>query len=86
MIMLDRVAPEPGKGWGCLVCNLPSDGATVVLCDDCLEIKPQPLGNIIFGYPKENMRIKASAYPFQIFKHDEYLHWAYEHRTDEISF
>ena len=25
----------PGHGWGCVLCHLPSDGASAVLCDSC---------------------------------------------------
>lgn len=36
IIMLDRRGPIPGRGWGCFVCGLPLDGASAVVCDDCL--------------------------------------------------
>ncbi|PHJ69182.1 hypothetical protein VF14_03355 [Nostoc linckia z18] len=26
----------PGTGWGCMVCQLPLDGAIAVVCDGCL--------------------------------------------------
>lgn len=32
---LNRKCPLPGKGWGCLQCGLPRDGAQFVLCDGC---------------------------------------------------
>jgi len=86
VIMLDRKAPEPGKGWGCVVCNLPPDGASVILCDECLEKKPQPLDKIVMGYPGENRRIHATAYRFVEFKHDEFLHWVDQMKDAEISF
>jgi hypothetical protein len=34
---LAHKSPIPGHGWGCVVCGLPSDGATAVVCDDCLQ-------------------------------------------------
>ena len=37
IMMIPFRAPVPGKGWGCLVCRLPSDGAVAVVCDACLE-------------------------------------------------
>lgn len=36
-IMLDKRAPVPGTGWGCMVCRLPLDGAIAVVCDTCLK-------------------------------------------------
>jgi hypothetical protein len=39
IIMLDKKAPVPGRGWGCLQCGLPPDGASVVVCDGCLDAK-----------------------------------------------
>ena len=35
-IMLDKKAPVAGTGWGCFRCGLSADGATAVICDDCL--------------------------------------------------
>lgn len=37
VIGINRLAPTPGKGWGCKICGLPSNGAVAVVCDDCLE-------------------------------------------------
>ena len=34
-IALDLRAPQPGTGWGCVVCHLPLDGALAVVCDEC---------------------------------------------------
>ena len=36
VIMLDLRAPIPGHGWGCVVCNLPCDGAYAVICNRCV--------------------------------------------------
>jgi hypothetical protein len=36
ILMLEQKSPIAGHGWGCVVCGLPPDGATAVLCDDCL--------------------------------------------------
>jgi len=33
--MLYVKGPSPGKGWGCVVCGIPSDGALVVLSNRC---------------------------------------------------
>jgi len=32
---LHKLSPTPGRGWGCVVCDLPNDGATAVVCDEC---------------------------------------------------
>src|SRR5438105_4608012 len=37
LIMLDRRAAISGHGWGCLICDLPFDGAYAVMCDPCWE-------------------------------------------------
>lgn len=42
ILMLDRLCPTPGKGWGCLTCGLPMNGALVILCDACLEAGADP--------------------------------------------
>jgi hypothetical protein len=52
--MLDQKSPLLGKGWGCVQCGLPSDGASAVVCDDCLE---KPLKFACQGYPGTDGRI-----------------------------
>ena len=37
-----KLSPIPGRGWGCLQCHLPSNGAIYVLCDSCVEAQAQP--------------------------------------------
>lgn len=37
VLTLPQKAPLPGRGWGCVVCMLPSDGAVAVICTPCLE-------------------------------------------------
>lgn len=32
-------APVPGTGWGCVVCDLPSDGAIAVFCGVCCDAR-----------------------------------------------
>lgn len=36
IVLIDRLAPSPGKGWGCLICGLPEDGAIAVGCEECM--------------------------------------------------
>lgn len=56
-------APVPGRGWGCVICHLPGDGAIAVLCDGCLE-KVQYEGVEIpyacVGYPADNKRVPVA--------------------------
>lgn len=58
--LTDKKAPISGKGWGCLTCGLPADGAVAVLCDEChiklsaLKINPK---FVCRGYAGENERI-----------------------------
>lgn len=37
LVCLPKKSPIPGHGWGCLVCDLPADGAMAVLCDRCFD-------------------------------------------------
>lgn len=56
LMMLDFTAPVPGTGWGCFQCGLPMDGATTVLCDDCLEAEAE-IKFVIDGQPLEGKRL-----------------------------
>jgi hypothetical protein len=38
IVMLNQKGPMSGKGWGCLVCGLPPEGAVASLCDECMEL------------------------------------------------
>ena len=53
---LHKLAPVSGKGWGCLQCGLPSDGAVAVVCDDCHDGKKEVKFAIV-GYPRDGKRI-----------------------------
>ena len=60
IVMLNKKSPVPGHGWGCLVCGLPSDGASAVLCDPCLELYQEDENTLKFacrGYPAIDGRI-----------------------------
>jgi hypothetical protein len=60
LVMHDKRAPVPGTGWGCVLCDLPMDGAVSVLCDDCAAIDFETHEvykyEVCVGYPKENRR------------------------------
>ena len=84
-VSLDRLAPETGKGWGCVVCNLPSDGAYSVLCDKCVreyQNKKVELKFVVSGFPNENKRVLYSKLAVGEFKHNVEAHAA----EDMISF
>lgn len=56
VLMLSQKAPMAGRGWACLLCNLPADGAIAVVCDACLETTA-PLTQACRGYPGEDGRV-----------------------------
>jgi hypothetical protein len=49
-LMLEQKCPTPSRGWGCVVCHLPSDGAVALVCDACLH-ENRPLKFACTGYP-----------------------------------
>lgn len=60
---LHKKSPLSGRGWGCVVCCLPADGAVAVLCDDCHERLSPSEENPKFacnGYPGSDGRIEYS--------------------------
>ena len=71
--MLARRAPEPGKGWGCVVCGLPPDGASYVACDDCLKARKKPI-EVVVGYLYEGRRIRIENLGDEPFEHDMAKH------------
>jgi hypothetical protein len=77
IVMLHRRAPVPGTGWGCVVCDLPSDGALAVLCDACgdaFEKSDEPLRQVCVGYPKDNRRLPYGDLAPGAFDHDAAKH------------
>ncbi|MFB2770351.1 hypothetical protein ACE1AT_13830 [Pelatocladus sp. BLCC-F211] len=73
MVMLNKKAPVPGTGWGCLICNLPSDGALAVVCDDCLTTKEPPYKQVVSGYVLDLGRCSYSQLT-EDFKHKDIPH------------
>lgn len=75
-VTIERLAPIPGTGWGCIVCDLPSDGAVAVICDDCLPERGShlKLKQVILGYPAEKKRIDFDQLLPGRFSHVEELH------------
>lgn len=80
VIMLPKLAPERGKGWGCVICDLPSDGASAVLCDACMEAYHAgrvKLKYAISGYPQDDVRVPIEMLKGK-FDHDVAMHHQYE--------
>jgi hypothetical protein len=75
--MLSQRAPIPGHGWGCVVCGLPADGATVVLCDDCFASLRAGTAEIRFackGWAGTEGRVPVEQLDPEPFKHDPSKH------------
>jgi hypothetical protein len=88
VIMLDRRGAVPGHGWGCVVCGLPSDGASAVLCDACLprwQTDESLLKIACRGYPKSDGRIPIAELPPGPFDHDTARHESGLGRIDAAS-
>ena len=60
VLMLGQRSPTPGKGWGCLECGAPSDGAIAVVCDACLD-GGRDLRFACVGWPGVDGRVPISA-------------------------
>jgi hypothetical protein len=70
-VMLDRRSPISGRGWGCAVCKLPFDGATAVLCGQCLGLPPRFACR---GNPATDGRIPVEGFRNEPFGHNEAMH------------
>lgn len=67
IMMIKQRAPTPGKGWGCVVCHLPTDGAIAVVCDACMDL---PIKSVCDGYPNEGLRVPIEDLSPDNFDHD----------------
>ena len=70
IVALEYRATVPGVGWGCVVCNIPADGAIAVVCGKCLErfqAGEDVLKKAVSGYTLEKGRcdIKTLTEPFR---------------------
>lgn len=74
IIMLNKLSPIPGKGWGCFACGLPQNGAVAVVCDDCLD-HGRELKFACRGYPGEDGRVPieelVGEFDHNVLKHPE---------------
>ncbi len=77
ILMLHQKAPMPGRGWACLICGLPPDGAVAVLCDRCMEPYQSGASRLRFvcrGYPDKDGRALIGELDPEPFDHDMKLH------------
>ena len=68
IVMIHRRAPVPGRGWGCVVCGLPADGASYMACDRCLEAGARPR-EVISGYAASKQRAPIESLSPEPFEH-----------------
>ena len=73
IVCLHQRSPTPGKGWGCLVCQLPPDGAVAVLCDDCLESEAE-IVDVCVGRPGTDGRMPLRELSDEPFTHNLLYH------------
>jgi hypothetical protein len=73
VIMINRRGPQPGKGWGCVVCGLPLDGAIVVMCNACIARDADPVF-VCDGFPSEGKRVPIHTLSPEPFDHDPASH------------
>lgn len=66
LMLLPRRAPIAGHGWGCVVCNLPHDGAIAVLCTACVGLE---LRFVCRGYPTTEGRMPLAELGPEEFEH-----------------
>jgi hypothetical protein len=78
IIMLDKLSPIPGRGWGCFACGISLNGAIAVVCDLCLEQLQADLVELKFacrGYPGKDGRVPigelTQEFHHNVLKHPE---------------
>jgi len=69
ILFINRRSPTPGKGWGCLQCGIPNDGAVAVFCDDCFRSGAEPQF-VCTGYPASDGRTPFAELSGEKFDHD----------------
>jgi hypothetical protein len=77
VVMLALRCKIPGRGWGCVICHVPSDGASAVLCDECatrLRTGEDVIRFACRGWPGTDGRAPISKFT-EPFDHD----WSVDH-------
>lgn len=72
IVSMPAEAPVPGTGWGCVVCDLPTNGALAVICDECHEMM-RPILRVCVGSPGNNSRVDYDE-KLPAFGHDHTKH------------
>lgn len=87
VIMLEKLCPMPGRGWGCLVCCLPSNGAIAVVCNPCIEQRRGDTRDVVRdlrwacrGFAGRDGRVEIGTLEGR-FDHDLSMHREVSHRT-----
>lgn len=83
VIALNFRAPTPKTGWGCAKCGRPSNGALVIVCDQCMEDHDKKIDTaikfVIRDFPAKKQRMAIENIDVsQRFEHDMSQH------TDEL--
>lgn len=73
-VALNKRAAVAGTGWGCVVCDLPADGAVAVLCDKCLAENAE-IQDVCHGHAASKERSPFAALT-EDFDHSHDLHEA----------
>lgn len=84
IIALSFEAPQENTGWGCIVCDLPNNGAVAVVCDSCLDLCLKNSAEIKFvldGWPAEGKRLPIDQLEKKHFDHDHKKHPELAHRN-----
>ena len=71
-ITLEKLAPVPGTGWGCVLCGLPGNGAVAVVCDACAASNRPPRW-AVHGWAADKERIAIEKLSGS-FAHNAVLH------------
>ena len=72
--MLPQKALTPGKGWGCVQCGLPSDGAVAAICDQCAENDHVEIRYVFDGYITERKLVPIDELPKVPHEHNMEFH------------
>ena len=72
VLMLDKKALTLNRGWGCMLCHLPFDGAVAVLCDGCLQTHAE-IRFAVDGWTTDKKRVKIEELTVE-HKHDMRFH------------
>lgn len=80
LVQIEKRAPIPGTGWGCMVCELPYDGALAVVCDTCIDDPgvEARIKEVASGFLGKKARAPIDSLSDETFKHDPAKHRQWE--------